>query len=452
MKVGLQPEQGMRFQPTGFPDIGAAQYAAPCLRDDGVEWVEMLLVESAQSVANHLEQSCLNETKEGWVEELEGLPYICVKDAAGEALTNSIVEAHRINSEYIIEAKINENSFKKVLAVELKHSKRKPVDRPALIRTLFSRDPNSLLHGAFLEEIDGRYRVMRAVSGFVEALNARTAQSGGVKVNRIEPSLKGGKGNVVYQRTEFVASEISAFFNIDLALLRSYGRLLGTKDAAELLLALALLKIQRFLSSGLRLRTACHFAITEPLKATNVEDFSLPSESELLAGCRDLIQRCAEIGLFASPRVTEVIWSREVRNIIIALPEDAPEPIIPEDLELQITFKKKMPNKPATVEVSPDHGWGDVAELAEAMFPDHQQAREAAVAELSATRIEVQDDDIRPKIPKNLKAKIRWAKPKGNQAGEIWIAADIGMEAQELAEALFPSDDSGQNLVLKGLA
>ena len=41
MEAPLQPLQGTRFQPTGFPNLGAARYKSP---DGG----EMLLVESAQ--------------------------------------------------------------------------------------------------------------------------------------------------------------------------------------------------------------------------------------------------------------------------------------------------------------------------------------------------------------------------------------------------------------------
>ena len=45
MEAELKPVQGARFQPTGFADLGAALYERP----DGVR---MVLVESAQSVAN----------------------------------------------------------------------------------------------------------------------------------------------------------------------------------------------------------------------------------------------------------------------------------------------------------------------------------------------------------------------------------------------------------------
>ncbi len=48
LRAKLKPLQGTRFQPTGFPEIGAAQY-------DGPDGTPMLLVESAQSMANRLD-------------------------------------------------------------------------------------------------------------------------------------------------------------------------------------------------------------------------------------------------------------------------------------------------------------------------------------------------------------------------------------------------------------
>src|SRR6266852_4547597 len=54
--IPLAPVQGDRFQPTGFPDLGAATYERP----DGTP---MLLVESAQSMANRLEAVCWDAAK-----------------------------------------------------------------------------------------------------------------------------------------------------------------------------------------------------------------------------------------------------------------------------------------------------------------------------------------------------------------------------------------------------
>jgi len=62
LEAKLNPLAGTRFQPTGFPDIGAAQYKAQVQQPDGnLKSVDMLLVESAQSMANRLEATCWDE-------------------------------------------------------------------------------------------------------------------------------------------------------------------------------------------------------------------------------------------------------------------------------------------------------------------------------------------------------------------------------------------------------
>ena len=95
MEVGLVPVQGNRFQPTGFPDLGAATYQL----SDGTR---MLLVESAQSMANRLESVIIGPDNE-LIDELAGMSYIraSLTDAT-ETTTNSLIEAHRINSPFII--------------------------------------------------------------------------------------------------------------------------------------------------------------------------------------------------------------------------------------------------------------------------------------------------------------------------------------------------------------
>lgn len=69
LEAELRPVQGARFQPTGFPDVGAGVYTLP-------NGKEQLLVESAQSVANRLEAACWDETENDLVPELRGLPYV----------------------------------------------------------------------------------------------------------------------------------------------------------------------------------------------------------------------------------------------------------------------------------------------------------------------------------------------------------------------------------------
>ena len=57
LQVELTPVQGKRFQPTGFPDVGAGVYTLP-------NGKEQLLVESAQSVASP--ESASLPTLAGW--------------------------------------------------------------------------------------------------------------------------------------------------------------------------------------------------------------------------------------------------------------------------------------------------------------------------------------------------------------------------------------------------
>lgn len=292
LEADLEPVQSYRFQPTGFPDLGAAQYQAP----DGTN---MLLVESPQSMANRMELVCWDEAKKDLVEPLKGLPYIRVKLDEEGSTTSSIEEAHRINSEYI--AKIP--AFNVALRGELKIEKNKPIDYPLLYKTLLKYDPNTLLHGVFLEELDGRIKLARTLSGFIEASHVVAVQSGGVKFSHVQPALKGGEGNVPYARTEYTAKNITAYFNLDLSAIRIFGL---DNDAKNLLLVLALYKIQKFLAEGLKLRTACDLKLKGEIKSN--DNFEMPSLSDLEASAKELIKKCNEKGLFANPPVTELVY------------------------------------------------------------------------------------------------------------------------------------------------
>src|SRR5208282_5812012 len=84
----LKPLQGNRFQATEFAHMGSARYTLP----DGTE---MLLVESAQSMANRLELACWDTARQDLIGELNGFPYIRVLDGDGSEFSNSIIEAHR---------------------------------------------------------------------------------------------------------------------------------------------------------------------------------------------------------------------------------------------------------------------------------------------------------------------------------------------------------------------
>lgn len=306
IEAKLKPLQGHRFQPTGFADLGPARYTLP--------GTEMLLVESVQSVANRMELACWDTGKDDLIDDLKGLPYIRVKKEDNGSLTNSVLEAHRINSEYVMkeakritqtngQRKLSDKSFNDEFAAEIGYEKDGRVDWKRFHARLLKYDPNSLIHGCFLEEIGGRLRATRVLSGFIEASGVAVAESGGVKNNIVQPELKGGEGNVPFHRTEFVADEIKAYFNLDLALLRGYGL---ADDATKLLIALSLFKIRRFLSTGLRLRTACDLEVDGELVVTRPKDFAVPPETDLLKECKDYIGKCKS--LFADPPITEVEW------------------------------------------------------------------------------------------------------------------------------------------------
>jgi len=281
LQAKLKPVQGSRFQPTGFPDLGAATY-------DGPGGVKMLLVESAQSMANRLEAVCWDTTTNDWVAALKGLPAVLVLDK--EPLTNSVLEAHRLNSPYILEGK--DKSFFNTLRKELDIADVGTVDIRKLTAVLLKYDTNALIHGVFLAKKEiarGRIRLPRALTAFIEATEVSTVASGGVKNDAVNPSgdTAKGFGNVPFAREEFTGS-ITAFFNLDLALIRGFGL---SADAEALLIAISLFKIQRFLRDGLRLRTACDLDLDGALTVQRPAGFVVPNLTTLEAELPELIKK-----------------------------------------------------------------------------------------------------------------------------------------------------------------
>ena len=284
LEATLRPVQGSRFQPTGYPNLGHAEYESP----DGNG--RTVLVESAQSMANRLEAVCWDDVADDWVGPLRGLPFVRAINETKEINTNSILEAHRINSEYIARGK----GFD-VISTRIGFQKGRPFDvRRQLVPALLAFDINSLLHGVFLEEIAGVIRLPRALSSFIEATGANRAPSGGVKLSRVDPTRRGGDGNVPFLRVEWTAKKITAFFNLDLRQIRAYG--LGV-DVERLLVLLALFKIQRFLREGLRLRTACDLDEIDDERRTQPTGFRIPVLSEIEGELPELIERVGnEVG------------------------------------------------------------------------------------------------------------------------------------------------------------
>lgn len=312
LTVPLRPAQGHRFQPTGFPDLGAATYQAPI--DDGSS-LPCLLVESPQSMANRMELTIWDSGTNDLKDFVKGLSYVRVLADDGGYLTSSIEEAHRLNSVYIENA--NNNEFHKQLATEMDYDEKKPVNRKRFVETVFRYDANSLLHGVFLESVGGRLRVARAMSSFIEADNVEVAASGGVKNDKVRPGTEGasgrtaaeGYGNVPFSREEYTAERINAHFSLDLSQIRGY----GLQDPAErLLVALGLYKVRALLDGDLRLRTACDFIVDSQdgvVTADRPSGFTLPLVGDLEQEVSSAIKACQSSGLFAGDNgVTSVTY------------------------------------------------------------------------------------------------------------------------------------------------
>lgn len=296
LAVRLEPLVGSRFQPTGFPDLGAAEFEVDDRRH--------LLVESAQSMANRMEATTWDPARGEQHEALAGLPYVRIVDGDGALLSSSRLEAHRLASAYIMQATAEngatgENWLRDRLGLE----KGKPLDQRAVARTCFALDPVSLVHGVFFARKAWPWqpKVARAVTAFVEAEGAQPAVSGGVKrdhvVNQADDGATAeGYGTVPHHRVEYTAQRIVAYVAVDRDQLRSYGL---SEPATALLEALVDYEVGTLLSGALRLRTACDLQVVEQVQGT------VPDPAEAADRLASLVGECGdELG-----PVTTVTWT-----------------------------------------------------------------------------------------------------------------------------------------------
>lgn len=308
--VPLRPVVGDRFQPTGFPNLGAAVYDRP-LADGG--WERCLLVESEQSMANRLEATMWDAPNHRPIEPIARLPHVSVVDENGEFLTSSRLEAHRIASAYIREGYVGDEKAVDVINERLgldSDRQRAPYE---IAEGLFSLDPMVLIHGVFLSHkaFPGQPKVARAITAFIEAHDVREAYSGGVKKDSVFTGQTEGHGSaegygmVPFDRLEWTAREIVLNADIDLQQIRSYGL---SESVTDLMMDLARLELRYLLDGGLRLRTACDLAVA----ADHVVDHAgneLPSVDELEARVSETIA-----GLEGVAEPVTVTWTKNKKK------------------------------------------------------------------------------------------------------------------------------------------
>ena len=303
LQADLAPLAGSLFQPTGFPDLGAAEFERPAQDGAGDQGsVSALLVESAQSMANWLEGTTWDDARADQVSELGALPYVRIVSPDGAFLSSSRLEAHRLASAYIMHGTVGGVNGETWMEERLGLVKGRPLDYRAVARACFRLDPASLVHGVFFARKAWPWqpKFARAVTSFIEASGVRPVVSGGVKRDVVvnegkEGATAEGYGTVPHHRVEYTARQITAYFTVDHEQFRSYGL---SEPATAVLEALADFEIATLLDRGLRLRTRCDLAV----HAVRGER---PDAAEAAQRVAKFAADCAgELG-----PVTEVVWS-----------------------------------------------------------------------------------------------------------------------------------------------
>ncbi len=297
--IDLKAVPSDRFQPTGFPDLGAAKFEKP---DGDNGWCDAILVESAQSMANRFEAVGWNESQQEPAETLRGLPWVrVVANDNGRYLTSSRTEAHRLASAFVKESEdVNGGDMLKLINDRLGLADDTPLDLGRIASNIFALDPLCLIHGVFFADAKwhGQPKLSRALTAFIEAVDVKEAYSGGVKRDSVRHSHREGVGgssegygSVPYHRTEYTARSIKLYASIDVGQIRAYGL---SSQASDLLLAIARWELRSLLDHGLRLRTACEF---EPLKAGGVDELvdAKTLQSEILDAISGGIPELANI-------------------------------------------------------------------------------------------------------------------------------------------------------------
>lgn len=293
----LEPILGSTFQPTGFPDLGAATFT----RFEGDREVESLLVESVQSLANRLEATAWDRANDRSAADVDGLPWVrVVRKGTDEFLTSSRLEAHRLASPFIHNAEVDGRSMFDVIQERLGVKKDTPHNRSEMAKAVVGLDPFCLIHGVFFAQKGwwGQPRFERALSAVIEAHDVKRADSGGRKADHVRHQLSDelggtaeGYGSVPFARTDWTAKRIRASFVLDTELLRSYGL---PDPVTELLETVALWEIRSLLDGSLRLRTACDLVMNGDVQAQR-NSRELPEHNALSVRIKELVPQCADL-------------------------------------------------------------------------------------------------------------------------------------------------------------
>ena len=329
IRASLTPINGDRFQPAGFPEIGHVIYRAP--RPHG-RTEDVCIVDSAASMANHLETVCL-ESPFGldMHSDLIGLPYVeCWTDQNEKGkperlVVTSLSEGHRLASSYFVSeaaklitgGKVGDGTLIAVLKSHFslkdigKKSHPLPADWWNVFATIFRYDPNSLVHGILFPSLG--IKIPRVLTAALEAFGAARVASSGVKFDRIG---KTDSGQPIFAVDEETANEIRATFVLDLSLIRSFGhRDSGLRaEQKRLLLEFALWKIHRLLAAPFRFRSNCDLRLNA-LTWSGGDSSDLTESQYVPIELSDLgVNMPASIEAAfqqAGERVTKVYWPAE---------------------------------------------------------------------------------------------------------------------------------------------
>jgi CRISPR-associated protein Csb1 len=298
----LRPIVGSGFQPTGFANLGAAEFSRP-----GGE--PALLVESVQSMANRLEDVGTDTATREPIELLRDLPWIAVRDPEGALLTSSRLEPHRLASVYVRDSTIEGAAGIDWLVARLGLRPKTPLSMPEIYRAVFELDPLCLVHGVFFSDkkFHGNPKIRRATTAVIEAHGVAPLVSGGLKRDDVQfkagdgAGAEEGYGFVPFGRTEYVAERIVLTASVDLHQIRGYG--LGEAQT-RLIELLATWELASLLERPLRLRTACDLELVST-SVRRPEGFTLPSAEDLEAAVAEAIKAVS----FEHPGERTAVWT-----------------------------------------------------------------------------------------------------------------------------------------------